>query len=163
MPRILPNLIALFALAFSLLTVSPAAARYSEACFVKFKIEYPSARRYTGYYSDTTLSPVFSVKCNYLTGAELNARAGTESFADSRVYVVIVLPYSEPSYIRISQSLSLCAPVTETGCADSFAGRLSGYDAWYDRYGRVFRRSWDICQPGFIGRDCYRALGGSRR
>jgi hypothetical protein len=161
MSRISGALIALFILALAGLTVSPAAAYYSEPCWVKFRIEYPSARRYSNYYSDT-LSPVFSVKCNYLTGAELNVRAGAKRFAENRVYVVIVWPYSEPSYIRISQSLSLCGPVTEPGCAERIAGRLSGYDAWYDRYGRAFRRSWDICQPGFIDRNCYRALGGYR-
>jgi hypothetical protein len=52
--------------------------------------------------------------------------------------------------------------VAEAGSAERNAGRLSGYDTLYDRYGRVFRRSWDICQPGFIGRDCYRMLGGYR-
>lgn len=161
MSRISHNLIALFILVVVGLTASPAAAYYSEACWVKFRIEYPSARRNSGYYSDT-LSRVFSVKCNYLTGAELNVRAGAERFAENRVYVVIVWPYSEPSYIRISQPLSLCGPVTEPGCAERIAGRLSGYDSWYDRHGRVFRRSWDICQPGFIGRNCYRALGGYR-
>ena len=128
---------------------------------MKFRIEYPSPRRYDGYYSDTQ-SRVFAVSCNYLTGAELNERAGAKSFAESRIYVVIVWPRSEPSYIRIGQSLSLCGPVTEPGCAEPMSGRLSGYDVWYDRYGRAFRRSWDICQPGFLGRDCYKALGGSR-
>lgn len=161
MPRISHNLIALFALVLSALTISPAAAHYSEACWVKSRIEYPSARRYNSYYSDT-LSRVFAVKCNYLTGTELNARAGAQRFAENRVYVVIVWPYSDPSYIRISQSLSLCGPVTEPGCAERISGRLTGYDTWYDRYGRVFRRSWDICQPGFLDRDCYRALGGWR-
>jgi len=161
MSRIWCSLIALFVLALAGLSASPAAAYYSEPCWVKFRIEYPSARRYSDHYSDT-LSRVFAVKCNYATGAELNQRAGAKIFAEHRVYVVIVWPHSEPSYIRISQSLSLCFPETEAGCAEGISGRLSGYDAFYDRYGRVFRRIWDICQPGFLDRDCDRALGGTR-
>ena len=131
---------------------------------MKPRIEHPSTRRRSGeydYYSEIQL-PVFAVKCNYVTGAELNQRAGAKRFSESRIYVVILWPNSEPSYIRISQSLSLCGPVTEAGCAERIAGRLSGYDTLYDRYGREFRRSWDICQPGFIDRNCYRALGGYR-
>jgi hypothetical protein len=162
MPQISRNLIVLFALALSALTISPAKAYYSEACWVKFRIEYSSTYRYRNAYQSDTASRVFAVTCNYLTGTELNARAGDDRFADNRVYVVIVWPYSQPSYIRVSQSLPLCGDVTEPDCAERIAGRLSGYDEWYDRRGRVFRRSWDICQPGFLDRDCYRTLGGYR-
>jgi hypothetical protein len=164
MCRLSGSLIALFIFALGGLAVSPAAAHYSENCWVKPRIEYPSTYRRSGeygYYSDIQL-PVFAVTCNYVTGAELNQRAGAKRFAENRIYVVILWPNSPASYIRISQSLSLCGPVAEAGCAERIAGRLSGYDTLYDRYGRVFRRSWDICQPGFIDRNCYRALGGYR-
>jgi hypothetical protein len=162
MSRISRSLIALFVLALSMLTVSPAAAYYSEACWVKFRIEYSGAYRYRGTYQSNPQSHVFPVTCNYLTGAELNARAGYKRFNARRVYAVIVSPYSDPIYIRISQSLPFCGDVTEPDCAERIAGRLTGHDDGHDRRGRVFRRTWDICQPGFIGRDCYTALGGYR-
>jgi hypothetical protein len=160
MQRILRNLIALSALMLAGLTISPAAAHYSEPCWVKFRIDYPTSYRYrASYYSDAPQN-VFSVTCNYLTGAELNGRAGYKRFDARRVYAVIVWPYSDPSYIRISQSLTLCGDVAAPDCAERIAGRLTGSDDYYDRRGRVFRRTWDICQPGFLDRDCYRMLGG---
>lgn len=162
MTRISHSLIALFAIALSALAVSPAAAYYSEPCWVKYRIEYPASYRYrASYYSDPPAN-VFSVTCNYLTGTELNARAGYRRFDTRRVYAVIVWPYSEPSYIRISQSLTLCGDVTEPDCAERIAGRLTGTDDFYDRRGRAHRRIWDICQPGFLDRDCYGMLRGYR-
>ena len=167
MTRISHSLIALFALALSALAVSPAAAHYSEPCWVKYRIEYSAKYRYRDYdgyggtYPSDPQSSVFPVTCNYLTGAELNSRAGYKRFNDRIVYAVIDSPYSE-IYIRIAQPLPFCGDVAEQDCAERIAGRLTGYDDWYDRRGRVFRRTWDICQPGFIDRDCYRMLGGYR-
>jgi hypothetical protein len=150
------------ALALAGLVSAPAAAHYSEPCWVKFRIDFPSSyRNRAAYYSDAPAN-VYAVTCNYLTGTELNARAGYKRFNTRSVYVAIVWPYSNPSYIRVSQSLPLCGDVTEPDCAERIAGRLTGSDDYYDRRGRVYRRSWDICQPGFLDRDCYRMLGGYR-
>ena len=156
-----PRFAALLLLTFAGLTTSPAAAYYREACWVKVSIHSYASARSQSIHSGIRW-PVYSVQCNYLTGQELNARAGRQKFAHDRVYVVIAWPNSGPSYIRISQPLFFCGASTETGCAEGISGRLTGHDHGYDRYGRVFRRTWQICQPGFIGRNCYRALGGSR-
>ena len=144
--------VVLFAIAG--LDTSPAAAHYRETCWVKVSVDHYAVTRSHSSYS-ALRSPVYSVQCNYLTGLELNARAGRQKFADDRVYVVIVWPESGPSYIRISQPLFFCGPRAETGCAERISGRLTGHDHEYDWSGRVFRRTWQICQPGFIGRDCY--------
>jgi hypothetical protein len=168
MSRISYSLIALYALALSALAVSPAAAHYSEPCWVKYRIEYSASYRYRdsygyrGTYQSDPRSRVFPVTCNYLTGAELNSRAGYKRFNARRVYAVIASNNSEPIYISITQPLPFCGDVTEPDCAERIAGRLTGHDNWYDRRGRVFRRTWDICQPGFLDRDCYRMLGGYR-
>jgi hypothetical protein len=161
MPRIFTQLIALCALAVSALTVSPAAAHYSQPCWV---VPEGSAKYYSDwhrFYSEAH-SLFFAVTCNYVTGMELNARAGVKAFAHDRIYVVILWPRSEPSYIRINQALSFCGEVAEPDCAESMRGLLTGRDYWYDRYGRARPRNWAICQPGFIDSNCYKALGGWR-
>ena len=149
------TLTALLLLTLAGLSTSPASAHYSEACWVKFSIHRYASDMSLGDYSGGRW-PVYSVQCNYLTGQELNARAGTQEFANDRVYVVIVWPNWDRSYIRISQPMFLCGAATEPGCAERISGRLTGYDHGYDRYGRAFRRTWQICQSGFIGRDCSR-------
>lgn len=156
MLRPLRHLIVALTLGFVGLQGSHALALYSEACFVRFSVDYPTTRRHD---SRTAQSRVFAVSCNYLTGEELNHRFREEGFSRDRVYVVILWPRSRPSFIRISQPLPFCGDVTESGCADRISGRLRGRDDWYDGRGRLLRRTWDICQPGFIGRDCYEALG----
>ena len=150
-------LTALLLLVFAGLGSSTATAHYREACWVKVSIDSHAGRRSRSVFS-AVQSPVYAVQCNYLTGQELNARSGAQQFADDRVYVVIVWPGSGPSYIRINQPLFFCTPAAEPGCAERISGRLTGHDHGYDWSGRVFRRTWQICQPGFIGRNCYRTL-----
>ena len=139
------------------LAALPAAAHYSEACVVRFTVEYPNS--VPGEAHDRGQSPPLTARCNYLTGEELNARAGDDLFTERRVYVVIIWPRSAPSYIRLTQSLPFCGEVTEPGCADRISGRLFGRDDWYDPRGRALRRNWEICQPGVVGRDCQAAFG----
>jgi len=139
------------------LAVSPAAAHYSEACLVRFTVEHPSSVPGETYHQSQ--SPPLTARCNYLTGEELNARAGDDLFARRRVYVVIIWPRSPPSYIRLTQSLPFCGEVTERGCADRISGKLFGRDDWYDPRGYALRRTWEICQPGVLGRDCYAVFG----
>ena len=102
-------------------------------------------------------SQVFAVQCNYLTGWELNARTRRKTYADDRTYVLIVWPNSEPSVIRLTES-NFCGVVTEAGCAERLSGRVTGRDEWRDAYGRLVRRTWQICQPGAFRRNCYRML-----
>jgi hypothetical protein len=154
-----PRFVAPLVLAFMALSTYPAAAHYREACWVKVSIDRYAVAQSPSTFSNLR-SPVYAVGCNYLTGQELNSRSGRQKFANDRVYVVIVWPNSERSYIRINQPIFFCGSATEPGCAERTSGRLTGHDHLYDRYGRVFRRTWQICQPGFVGRNCYRMLGG---
>lgn len=148
---------AILFLAFAGVVMSPASAHYREACWVKVSFDGHSRARSRGS-PHVFESPVFAVQCNYLSGQELNVRHRQRIFDEDRVYVVIAWPDSEPNYIRLSQSLFFCSPVAEKGCAERISGTLSGYDHGYDWYGRAIRRTWQICQPGFIGRNCYRTL-----
>lgn len=144
---------AVLVVALCALARSPAAAHYSESCVVRFTVSYPSPAPGDIYHRG--YSPPLTAHCNYLTGEELNARAADDLFAKRRVYVVIVWPRTGPSYIRLTQPLPLCGEVTEPGCADRISGKLFGHDHGYDLRGRAFRRTWEICQPGVVGRDCH--------
>ena len=137
--------------------ISPASAHYRETCWVKFRNHWDSSYSSGRSRHHDVWSQVFAVQCNYLTGSELNARARSNNYSNDRTYVLIIWPKSAPSVIRLTES-DFCGVVTEAGCAERLSGRLTGRDDWRDAYGRLVRRTWQICQPGSFRRNCHRML-----
>ena len=105
-------------------------------------------------------SPVFAVHVQLPLGAGTEcARYGRQIFDEDRVYVVIALA-------QLGAELYSPQPVDFL----LHSGRGEGMRRAHLRHGSAgtimattgtgapIRRTWQICQPGFIGRNCYRTL-----
>jgi hypothetical protein len=148
----------LLMLPLAALTVSPAAAHYHEACWVRVLHDsYRWSRRTHEWGHHRVWSGVSAARCNYLTGLELNNRIRQRKYIDDETYVLIIWPDRTRSIIQLS-GLIFCGSVTEPGCAEALSGVLAGNEEWQDEYGRSSLRRWQICQSGIFERDCYKVL-----
>jgi hypothetical protein len=156
--RFLHALAAVLILPLAALTISPAAARYHETCWVNVLHDYDRWDDHTHQWVHySAWSGVTAAKCNYLTGMELNDRIRQQMYVDDFVYVLIIWPDRTRNIIQIG-GMFFCGSVAEAGCVEVLSGVISGQEEWPDQYGRRPVRYWKICQSGIFEQDCYQVL-----